>query len=128
MSINWLEILKAVALVILGGAVVYFKSNPKLQSKAKEVEEWVEHLRGAAVEFIARAEREFVGTKRGGEKFIWVVNGLYNMLPDTLKPFIGKDLIGSIVQSTFDVVESYAKVQLDRLVDKVVESDNEEGA
>ena len=99
-----------------------------MQSGAKEVENWVEYLRGAAVEFIARAEREFEGTKRGGEKFAWVVNGLYNLLPDTLKPFIGKDLIESIVQSVFDSVEGYAKLQLDRLVDKVTEPDSEEGA
>lgn len=128
MEFNWIEIIKAIALILFGGAIVYFKNSPKLQGKAKEVETWVEHLRGAAVEFIAQAEQEFVGTKRGGEKFIWVVNALHNLLPDALRPFISKDLIADIVQSTFDLVEGYAKVQLDRVVDKVTESDSKEGA
>lgn len=128
MAINWFEIVKSVLFIIAGGLIVYYKTNPKLKTESDKALEWIERLRGAAVEYIDRAELEFEGTKRGGEKFEWVVDKLYSLLPAAVKPFISREIVKDIVQSTFDLVQSYAKQQLDRLVDKVTETDSKEGA
>ena len=54
-------------------------------------------------------------TKAGGVKFEWVVGRLYNLLPLAIRPFVPRSLIEQIVQTTFDAIEGYAKMQLDRL-------------
>ena len=128
MTINWFEIVKSVLYILAGGLIVYYKTSPKLKSESDKALEWLERLRGAAVEYIDRAELEFEGTKRGGEKFEWVVDKLYSLLPAAVKPFVSRSTVAEIVQGTFDLVQDYAKQQLDRLVDKVTETDDGEGA
>ena len=54
-------------------------------------------------------------TKAGGFKFDWVVGQLYDLLPLAVRPFVPRSLIEQIVQTTFDAIEGYARMQLDRL-------------
>lgn len=116
---NWIEFIKYILFALLGAAAVYYKNNPKLQGKVKEAENWREKLRGYAAEYIAKAEAAYQGTKRGGEKFEWVVTALYGLLPDAVTPFISRETVGDIVQGVFDSIESYAKRQADKLADRM---------
>lgn len=125
---NWIEVVKYVLFALVGGLVVYCKGSPKLQDKAKEAESWLDKLRGYAAEYIARAEAEYQGTKRGGEKFNWVVDRLYSILPAAVKPFIGKETIADIVQGVFDSITAYATIQMDRWVDAATGRDDDAAA
>lgn len=101
-----LEILKIVGLVILGGFTLYFKSKAVL----------VEKVAG----YITQAEIKYKeATKAGGQKFEWVIDHLYVYVPAWLRPLITREVISQIVQYVFDGVQAYAKLQLDRLTDKV---------
>ena len=111
---------------MLGAAVVYYKSSPKLQDKVKEAENWIDRLRGYAAEYIARAEAEYQGTKRGGEKFEWVVNRLYSILPAAVRPFISRDTVADIVQGVFDSISAYATIQMDKWVNDTLSDDDKE--
>lgn len=102
-----LEILKLAALILFGGFALYFKSKTVLTEKVTGL--------------IAQAEDTYKdATKAGGAKFDWVVNHLYVYVPAWLRPLITREVIGQIVQFVFDSVQSYAKLQLDRMTDKVV--------
>ena len=117
---NWIQILGYILFMLLGAAVTYYKNRPKLIEKTEEAITWIERLRGMAADYIARAEAAYQGTKRGGEKFEWVVTALYGLLPDAVTPFISRETVEDIVQGVFDSVESYAKRQLDKFVDETI--------
>lgn len=90
-------------LAILGGFMLYYKGNAKINGKVSEL--------------IARAENEYKSTFHAGEiKFEWVVSQLYALIPPVVRPFVPRSLISALVQTTFDAVQGYAKLQLDRLV------------
>ena len=121
MNINWLEIGAYILSIILGAVSIYFKRSAAAQSKAAEVENWISEIRKAAVMYIAKAERDFEGTQRGGEKFEWVVGYLFSLLPEPMRAFITKEMIAEIVQGAFDAMADYATTQLDKaLSDKEV--------
>ena len=48
-----------------------------------------------------------------------VVGKLYDLVPDALHGIITKEMISEIVQSTFDEIEEYVKIQLDNGIDKI---------
>ena len=101
-----IEAAKVAVAIILGGFALYYKSKTALVEKTTGL--------------IAQAEDTYKSyTKAGGMKFEWVVTRLYVYVPVWLRPLITKDVIGRIVQFVFDNVESYAKIQLDKLTDKV---------
>jgi len=103
---NMIQIAQIVIAIIFGGLALYFKSKVKLTEKVSGL--------------IAEAEDTYKSyTKAGGMKFEWVVTRLYVYVPVWLRPLITKDVIGRIVQYIFDNIESYAKMQLDKLTDKV---------
>ena len=103
---NMIQIAQIVIAIIFGGLALYFKSKVKLTEKVSGL--------------IAEAEDTYKSyTKAGGMKFEWVVTRLYVYVPVWLRPLITQDVIGRIVQFVFDNVESYAKMQLDKLTDKV---------
>lgn len=102
-----IDILQIAACLILGGLALYFKQNEKLKERATEL--------------IAEAETVYKdAAKAGGQKHEYVVNNLYSMIPSPLKIVFTKDMIATIVDNAFQWVESYAKDQLDRVVDKIV--------
>lgn len=93
--------------VIFGALSAYFCQNEK--------------LRNMSVKYIAEAEEMYKDmTKAGGVKFNWVVETLHNLVPAPLKLFITKPLIEKIVQSTFDSIEQYAKMQIEKAIDKTI--------
>jgi len=101
-----LEILKLAALILFGGFALYFKSKAVL----------IEKVTG----YITQAEIKYKeATKAGGQKFEWVIDRLYVYVPAWLRPLITREVISQIVQYVFDGVQAYAKLQLDRLTDKV---------
>ena len=120
MEFNWIEILSYILTVALGALSIYFKRSAAAQSKAAEVENRIAELRRGAAKYIVKAEETFAGTQRGGEKFKWVVNDLYELVPISLKKAITVEMIEDIVQGTFDAMAEYATTQLDRLVAEVL--------
>jgi DNA-binding CsgD family transcriptional regulator len=78
-----------------------------------------DQLRRRSIKYIAEAEELYKdSTKAGGQKFSWVVDNLYELIPPPLKVIITKKCMEKIVQSSFDAIEDYAKMQLDMAVEK----------
>ena len=97
-----LDIGSMVLMVLFGGLALWFRGN--------------QVLAGRAAALIAEAEALYQdATKAGGEKFEWVVSALYAALPAVIRPFLSRGLVESVVQATFDAVEGYARLQLDKL-------------
>lgn len=96
-------LLGVVAMVILGFLVSYFKTKTKvLDSVASK---------------IAEAEEIYKDTtKAGGKKFNYCVEYLYSLVPSAFTKILTKEVIGTIVQGTFDSISSYAKIALDKVV------------
>lgn len=110
-----LEVVKTLGLVLLGGLSLYLQYNKKLQEKIKEV------VKNVAL-VIKKAEEVYKdSTKAGGAKFEYAVNQLHSMIPVPFNRVISKELIADIVQSTFEEMESYAKEQLDKATDPLIE-------
>lgn len=102
-----MQILVPILTILLGALSAYFRAN--------------ERLRKSSIKYIAQAEEMYKDTSNAGvQKFEWVVDTLYNLVPKTMKIVITKKLIESIVQSTFDGIEAYAKTQLEKAIDKYV--------
>lgn len=103
-----MEVLVPILTIIFGGLSAYFRQHDKLTN--------------SVAKYIYEAEEMYKDTtKAGGEKFSWVVDSLYELVPVPFKVFITKTCIEKIVQSTFDQIEMYAATQLDKAVDKAVE-------
>lgn len=124
MDINTIiECGKFAVTLIIGGFALYCKYSEKAQKKAKEVQKTLAEIASKAVIFIKEAEENYKDTTNaGGVKFEQVVNKLYGLVPDALQPIISKEMIENIVQNTFDEIEEYVKLQLD----KIVEENNDE--
>lgn len=102
-----IEVAKVAVAIIFGGFALYFKSKVKLTEKVTSL--------------IAEAEDTYKSaTKAGGQKLEWVVTRLYVYVPAWLRPIITPKVLEQIVQFVFDNVQAYAKMQLDKVVDKVV--------
>lgn len=115
-----LSTIQSIVMLICGGLVVYFKFSTKAQTKAKEVQELIAQITAQAVVYIAEAEKDYKDvTQSGGKKFEQVVNKLYDLVPDALHGIITKEMISEIVQSTFDEIQEYVRLQLDISIDKI---------
>lgn len=107
-----IEIALPLLTLILGALSAYFRAHDKLRDRS--------------LQYIVQAEDLYKDyTKAGGQKFSWVVDTLYDLLPAPLKILVTKKCIEKIVQSTFDAIEEYAKMQLDLAVDKYLKSLND---
>jgi len=113
-EINWIEITGYILTVLLGALSVYLKRSAAAQKKSAEIENWLLSARASAEEYIARAEKEFKGTQRGGEKFEWVVSCIFALIPEQLQRFITRNIIAETVQAAFDCMADYASAKLDR--------------
>ena len=112
--------LESLAVVVLGGLAIYFKTSKKAKTKAKEIQETLVVILGNVVAFINEAEDQYKSyTNKGSEKFEMVVDKLYSLVPDSIKGIIDREMIADMVQRTFDEVEDYVKMQLDDGMDKV---------
>ena len=102
--------------LIFGALSAYFRARDK--------------LRDSSIKYIAEAEELYKdNTKAGKEKFSWVVDALYDLIPAPLKMFITKKCIEKIVQSSFDAIEDYAKMQFEIAIEKYLKhlSDGKSG-
>ncbi len=107
-----IQIIVPLLTVIFGALSAYFRAHDK--------------LRNSSVKYIIEAEaiyRDY--TKAGGEKFSWVVDTMYNLIPSPLRIIVTKKCIEKIVQNSFDAIEEYAKMQLDIAVEKYLKSLND---
>lgn len=120
---NTQEILSLIQSLIMlgcGGLALYFKFSTKAQTKAKEIQELIAQITAQAVVYIAEAEKDYKDTTQsGGKKFEQVVSKLYDLVPDALHGIITKEMISEIVQSTFDEIQEYVRLQLDNSIDKI---------
>lgn len=120
---NTQEILSLIQSLIMlgcGGLALYFKYSTKAKTKAKEVQELIAQITAQAVVYIAEAEKDYKDTTQsGGKKFEQVVSKLYDLVPDALHGIVTKEMISEIVQSTFDEIQEYVRLQLDNAVDKI---------
>ncbi len=97
-----IELLKWLALFTLGAASLYYQTNTKISCYVAKLIDEAEHVYQDA-------------TKSGGQKFEWVGDTLYGMVPALLKPFITRQVLENLVQSTFDAMQQYALTQIGRL-------------
>lgn len=120
---NTQEILSLIQSLIMlgcGGLALYFKFSTKAQTKAKEIQELIAQITAQAVVYIAEAEKDYKDTTQsGGKKFEQVVSKLYDLVPDALHGIITQEMISEIVQSTFDEIQEYVRLQLDNSIDKI---------
>lgn len=120
---NTQEILSLIQSLIMlgcGGLALYFKFSTKAQTKAKEIQELIAQITAQAVVYIAEAEKNYKDTTQsGGKKFEQVVSKLYDLVPDALHGIVTKEMISEIVQSTFDEIQEYVRLQLDNSIDKI---------
>ena len=99
---QWLSLATALLTLLLGALSAWLRGNQRIAARAASL--------------IAQAEEEYRDvSKAGGEKFAWVVDHLYQVLPAAIRPFVPRPMVESLVQATFDAVEGYAALQLDEL-------------
>lgn len=103
-----INIVLAVLALTVGFAATYYKGNSKLIK--------------AVTGYIAQAEATYTSAKSGGAKMQYVVGKLYALLPAIIRPFMPESVIQTICQAIFDKVDAYAKLQLDKVVDKVTDT------
>ena len=104
--VDLLRVAKWLMLLFLGLAAAYYRTNGKLQ--------------GVIGNLIAQAETAYGEAGNGGLKFRWVCDKVYSMVPMPLSVIITKRMVEGLVQSTFDVMAAYAKLQLDKLLDSTM--------
>lgn len=101
-----LRVLQIVIYIVLGGLAIWFNQNAKLKTKVAE--------------FINTAEEIYSDTtKAGGQKFEWVVNALYGLLPAAMQVIIPRSMVETIVQNVFDQMKEFAKKTLDNEAGKL---------
>lgn len=104
-----LELIIPLLTVIFGALSAYLRTNEKIMN--------------SSIKYITEAEEMYKDvSKSGGQKFTWVVDTLYNMVPRPLRVVITKKCVEKMVQGTFNGIEAYAKTQIDKAVDSYFES------
>lgn len=105
------NVIEIVLYIILGGIAIWFKTNAKINKAVNGL--------------IDKAEDEFTGFKQGNEKFQAVTDWIYEIIPSPLKAFFPKKFIEELIQNAFEQSASYAKKQLDKVVDKALDKEKE---
>lgn len=119
-----LSVIQTILTLCVGGLALYLKYSTKAQTKAKQLQEALAKITASAVIYIKEAEEDYKDTTQsGGKKFEQVVDKLYDLVPDCFNKIITKDMISEIVQSTFDEIQEYVRLQLDSAVSKLGDSD-----
>ena len=117
-----LEILKLVLTLAIGALVIYYQNSARAQERAAMIQGVIGNITSQANKFIAEAEAKYKDTTNmGGVKFTEVVDKLHALVPEVLKDFITKEMIGTIVQKAFDEIEEYVALQLDKAINKIGE-------
>lgn len=107
-----MNVIELVLYILLGGLALWFKTNSKINNVVNGL--------------IAKAEQEFTGFKQGNERFQAVVEWIYDLIPNYLRPFFPQKFIEALIQNAFEQSAAYAKQQLDKVVDKVLDKEIKE--
>ncbi len=107
-----MNVIELVLYILLGGLALWFKTNSKINNAVNGL--------------IAKAEQEFTGFKQGNERFQAVVKWIYDLIPNYLRPFFPQKFIEVLIQNAFEQSAAYAKQQLDKVVDKVLDKEIKE--
>lgn len=119
-----MDIAQSALTLIVGGVCLYLRFSSKAKTKAKEIQEAIAEITAKAVIYIKEAELEYKDTtNKGGEKFQLVVSRLHDLIPDGLDKIITEDMIGDIVQTTFDEIEEYLSTRMDEAASKIPSKD-----
>ncbi len=106
------DIVIPILTIIFGALSAYFRAHDKLRDRS--------------IKYIVEAEELYKdSTKAGGQKFSWVVDALYELIPSPLRVIVTKKCIEKIVQNSFDAIEDYAKMQLDIAVERYLKHLND---
>jgi hypothetical protein len=106
MSINEIiSVVLGILWIAAGFIAKYYKGNSKLTALASEA--------------IAKAEAEFTGAEQGEAKMAFAVDWIYTQLPAVFKIFVSKEMVQDVIQEGFNNISAYAKLQLDKAVDKL---------
>lgn len=106
------DIVIPILTIIFGALSAYFRAHDKLRDRS--------------IKYIVEAEELYKdSTKAGGQKFSWVVDALYELIPSPLRVIVTKKCIEKIVQNSFDTIEDYAKMQLDMAVERYLKHLND---
>lgn len=104
-----IELAVPVLTVIFGALAAYLKTNETILNRS--------------IKYIAEAEEMYKDvSKAGGQKFSWVVDSLYNMVPLPLRIVFTRKCVEQIVQVTFNSIEAYATTQIDKALDRYFEN------
>lgn len=105
-------IITTTLMIVLGFVSIYLKSKQSLIKKTGTL--------------INEAEDIY---KHGDERFAFVVDSLYKLVPAPMNMILNKEIIGMIVQSTFDTMKDFTIKQMDKAaikaeheIDKVIEN------
>lgn len=105
-SVQILRLVLYVLTAIFGGMALWYRQNAAIRSRVAGL--------------IAEAENRYgILSKSGDIKFEWVVSRIYQTVPDAIRLFLPRSLINSVIQTTFDAMESYSAQQLERFTEKV---------
>lgn len=67
----------------------------------------LENVRKSVYDFILRAEKRFIDDKAGAEKFNWVLDKTYELLPAPVRLVVTKRILALFIQRCFNTVKDY---------------------
>lgn len=120
----WLDIIVLLLFVVIGYYAylrwffLWTRKDPV--EKMAETKRVLETLAVIAVHYVNKAEIRF-GSKTGGLKSVWVMEQLYAMIPDSIKPFVTDDNLREIVEFALGEAE---KLWTDVNVKRAMDFDN----
>lgn len=108
---DYIEIIKWVTIIVLGGVIYYLRTYTNVLDKVAE--------------FIAMAEKEYEAYSGAGEqKMQFCIQQINNLLPKAIKVVLTDEILRSIVQNVFDQIKIYSDIQKQKLADKINEKIN----
>lgn len=90
------NLLTVAILIVFTAYVLYLAANKK----------W-EQLRAAAYRLMLQAEKTFTGSKRGQEKFEYVFQKVYSLIPFWLQFFFPPGELKELLQEWFNDIKDY---------------------
>ena len=102
---NILTIIFNILFIVFGFLSIYLKTRT--------------HIIEIAQEKITEAEKEYASVMKAGSlKQQFVVDFIYDKIPAPMKIIFTKETIRGLVQHTFDAIQNYAMLQLDKIFNK----------
>lgn len=104
--VSWVDVLavaEAIAIVIVGFVVSYFKTSAT--------------FRGFVTQLIADAEVKYANAEKAGKlKMSWVIDQLYAYIPVPLRVLFSRDDLEAFAQNVFNQISKYATIQCDKAI------------